>query len=103
MNQLLDNVGQHAFFAVKARDHRGQHFIRVESLEVERVSGVTGDQRKKGELRSAISLAESMDGVQFGKKMRGLVRKGRGVQIAKIVGFLQFVEKPRRLAFDVLG
>jgi hypothetical protein len=54
-NEITDDIGQPAFVAVKAGDHRGQHFFWVRFFDFERVPDKVCQQSKEGELRSFIS------------------------------------------------
>ena len=62
-NQTMDYIGQPAFVAIETGDHRRQHFIRIQFLDLERVARMVGQQREEGELRPAVSFAKGMDGI----------------------------------------
>jgi hypothetical protein len=60
-DEILDDIGQPTFVAIKAGDHGCQHFVGVHLVDVGRISRIVGQQSKEGELRSAVTFAESMD------------------------------------------
>ena len=60
-NQVVDYTGQPAFVAIETGDHRRQHFVRIQFLDLERVARMVGQQGEEGELRPAVSFAEGMD------------------------------------------
>ena len=62
-NETTNHIGQPALVAIEAGDHRRQHFFWIEFLDLEWVARMVGQQGEEGELRSAVSLAEGMDGI----------------------------------------
>lgn len=60
-----DPDGERLLVAVKPGDHGMQCRRRFEPRQVERVAGPMGEQIEEDVLRSAVSFAEWMDGIQF--------------------------------------
>ena len=55
---------------LEARHHRREHCGRVHALQRQRMPGARGEQGQISELRAPIAVAERVDRVQFGEKLR---------------------------------
>ena len=50
-DESLNVPEQRFLIAVKARDHRLQEYFRLKPLQIDRMTGLIGDERQEGRLR----------------------------------------------------
>jgi hypothetical protein len=73
-------------------DHCREHCVGIETIKLERVSGIVGQQCEECQLRPSVAFAESVYGIQFGEEMRRPIRKRLSIKIPELVGLPQRVE-----------
>jgi len=59
-NKPLDYVGEPVLITFEAGNHRGEHFIWIEVVQVERMTSIVGEQCKESELRAPIAFTKSV-------------------------------------------
>jgi hypothetical protein len=62
-DKALDDTCKFRLVAIKAGNHGVQHFMRLEFVEVDRVTGIVSQQGEESQLRTAVAFAESVDNV----------------------------------------
>ena len=87
-DETLNEVCQGPLVTAETRNHRLQKSIGIKIVKIERVAGLIGEKQEKRELSTAISLSESMDGVQVGQEVSRSLRKFLGREaLQELVGF----------------
>ena len=56
---------------VKTYNHCRQHFLRPDPRHIQTTPCTLAQQEQEGQLRSAIALAERVDGIEVGEESRG--------------------------------